>query len=76
MRVIEWFAFLLVCVGVWYISNFDITGQYLMAASQVLWLVVGFKKGMGALVLQSVILLGLAIYAISNWTATLAIVPA
>ena len=68
MRVIEWLAFVCVCFGVWFISNFDVTGQYLMVAAQVLWLVVGFKKGMGALILQSVILLGLSIYAISNWT--------
>ena len=33
----------------------------------------GSRKKMGALVLQSFILLGLAIYAITNWTATLAV---
>jgi len=73
MKLFEWCAFGLVCIGVWFISNLDVTGQYLMAVSQVLWLIVGFKEKMGALVLQSLILLGLAIYAITNWTATLTV---
>ena len=71
LKYLEWLAFLLVAVGVWYISNLDITGQYVMAVSQILWLAVGLQKRMGALIFQSLILFCLAVYAVLNWGANL-----
>ena len=71
LNIVEWCAFILVVIGVYFIANLNIAGQYFMLMAQVLWMVVGVKKSMGALVFQSFILFQLALYAIFTWSATL-----
>lgn len=67
MELLQFCAMGLVYVGVFLIARLNVTGQYLMAAAQVLWGYVGFSQGMTGLILQSFGLFFLAIYAIWNW---------
>lgn len=66
---IEYAATAMALVGVWFIGSQDITGQWLMLAAQVCWMVVAMVKDMNALLVQSVILAGLTIRAIVEWGA-------
>ena len=68
MAYLEFATSLIVIVAVWLVSNKDVKGQYLMAFSQVLWLVVGAYQGMPGLALQSLVLLLIAIRAIRLWS--------
>lgn len=66
-KLIEAAAFFLVVLGVWFIAEVNIYGQYCMLAAQALWLIIGVKRSMWALALQSLVLFGLTSRAIYLW---------
>lgn len=63
----QYVAVTLVVIGVWHIGRMNILGQYLMAASQILWIVVGVASGLKGLTLQSLVLFVLTLRAIYLW---------
>ena len=67
MEVVEYVAVALVVLGVWHIGRMNILGQYLMAASQILWVVVGIASGLRGLILQSLVLFVLTLRAVYLW---------
>lgn len=66
-KLVEAAAFLLVVLGVWFIAEVNILGQYCMLAAQIFWLIIGVKRSMWALTLQSLVLFGLTSRAIYLW---------
>jgi len=66
-KLFELAAFILVVLGVWFIAEINIVGQYCMLAAQVLWFVIGVKRSMWALAAQSLVLFGLTSRAIYLW---------
>lgn len=68
-RLIEAAAFALVVLGVWFIAELNIHGQYCMLAAQVLWLIIGLKRSLWALSAQSLLLFILTSRAIYLWHA-------
>ena len=67
MEAAQYAAVTLVVLGVWHIGKMNIIGQYLMAASQVLWVVVGIASGLRGLTLQSLVLFVLTLRAVYLW---------
>jgi len=66
-KLTEALAFSLVVLGVWFIAEINIIGQYCMLAAQILWLFIGIKRAIWALALQSMVLFGLTSRAIYLW---------
>ncbi len=66
-KLIEAAAFLLVVLGVWFIAEVNIIGQYCMLAAQVLWLIIGVQRAMWALAAQSLVLFCLTFRALYLW---------
>ena len=67
LQAVEYAAVILVVLGVWHIGRMSILGQYLMAASQILWIAVGVASGLRGLTLQSLVLFVLTLRAIYLW---------
>ncbi|MDL2216367.1 hypothetical protein LJB81_01375 [Desulfovibrio sp. OttesenSCG-928-M14] len=67
MEAVEYVAVALVVLGVWHIGRMNVLGQYLMAAAQILWIVVGVACGLRGLTLQSLVLFTLTLRAIHLW---------
>lgn len=68
MDLISFFAFIFVILGVWRIGLFDIKGQYAMLIAQILWITYSIFAGQSFLLAQSVILLGINVWAIFQWS--------
>lgn len=66
-KLIEATAFVLVVLGVWFIAEVNIIGQYCMLAAQGLWLVIGIQRAMWALAAQSLVLFFLTSRAVYLW---------
>lgn len=66
-KLSELAAFFFVVLGVWFIAEINIVGQYCMLAAQVLWLIIGIQRSMWALAAQSLVLFGLTSRAIYLW---------
>lgn len=67
MEAVQYAAVVFVVLGVWHIGRMNILGQYLMAAAQILWIVVGVASGLQGLTLQSLVLFILTLRAIHLW---------
>lgn len=67
-RLLEILGSALVIVAVLLIASLDIRGQYIMLAAQGVWAAFAIRRRMIPLAVQSVVLGGLTIIAIVNWT--------
>ena len=67
-KIIEYAAVFFVITGVFMISMPKIEGQIFMVIAQVLWTMFAIKKRHWGLLLQSLILFFIAIYAVYSWS--------